>query len=96
MHAMFVENIIMFIPFGVLLPILFENLETDGYVCWQDLFALVSIEISAAYYSNQDFYNWIDVMTNTTGTAVGYWFDMRCIGKWTSKSMNNEYVLQFA
>lgn len=32
MHAMFVENIIMFIPFGVLLPILFRKFRS-GWAC---------------------------------------------------------------
>ena len=31
MHAMFVENIIMFIPFGVLLPILFRKFRKIRY-----------------------------------------------------------------
>lgn len=32
MHAMFVENIIIFIPFGVLLPILFREFR-NGWLC---------------------------------------------------------------
>ena len=33
MHAMFIENIIMFIPFGVLLPIVLNKSEAVGNVC---------------------------------------------------------------
>ena len=32
MHAMFIENIIMFIPFGVLLPIVFKQVRS-GWKC---------------------------------------------------------------
>lgn len=75
MHAMFVENIIMFIPFGVLLPILFRKFRSGlacvltGFIC------SCSIEI-VQHITQTGYLQLDDVVTNTMGTLLG-WFIWR-------------------
>lgn len=71
MHAMFIENIIMFIPFGVLIPILFIKFRNvcvcvlTGFIC--------SCSIEVLQYITQTGYLQLDdVMTNTIGTLLGW------------------------
>ena len=71
MHAMFIENIIMFIPFGVLLPILFRKFR-NGWVCVLAGF-ICSCSIEILQYITQTGYLQLDdVVTNTTGTLLGW------------------------
>jgi len=75
MHAMFVENIIMFIPFGVLLPILFGKFRS-GWACVLTGF-ICSCSIEILQHIIQTGYLQLDdVVTNTTGTLLG-WFIWR-------------------
>lgn len=71
MHAMFVENIIMFIPLGVLLPILFRKFR-NGWVCVLTGF-ICSCSIEILQHITQTGYLQLDdVVTNTTGTLLGW------------------------
>ena len=71
MHAMFVENIIMFIPFGVLLPILFRKFR-NGWLCVLAGF-ICSCSIEIVQHITQTGYLQLDdVVTNTTGTLLGW------------------------
>lgn len=82
---MFVENIIMFIPFGVLLPILFREFR-NGWLCVLTGFICsCSIEI-VQHITQTGFLQLDDVVTNTTGTLLG-WFIWRA-WKVTRKNMN--------
>lgn len=75
MHAMFVENIIMFIPFGVLQPILFRKFRC-GWACVLTGF-ICSCSIEILQHITQTGYLQLDdVVTNTTGTLLG-WFTWR-------------------
>lgn len=82
MHAMFVENIIMFIPFGVLLPILFREFR-NGWLCVLTGFICsCSIEI-VQHITQTGFLQLDDVVTNTTGTLLGWlaWKAGKCVVK---------------
>lgn len=71
MYAMFVENIIMFIPFGVLLPILFRIFRS-GWACVLTGF-ICSCSIEILQHITQTGYLQLDdVVTNTTGTLLGW------------------------
>ena len=71
MHAMFVENIIMFIPFGVLLPILFRKFR-NGWLCVLVGF-ICSCSIEIVQHITQTGYLQLDdVVTNTTGMLLGW------------------------
>ena len=82
MHAMFVENIIMFIPFGILLPILFREFR-NGWLCVLTGFICsCSIEI-VQHITQTGFLQLDDVVTNTTGTLLGWlaWKAGKCVVK---------------
>ena len=69
--AMFVENIIMFIPFGVMLPILFRKFR-NGWLCVLAGF-ICSCSIEIVQHITQIGYLQLDdVVTNTTGTLLGW------------------------
>lgn len=75
MHAMFIENVIMFIPFGVLLPIVFRKFR-NGWACVLTGF-ICSCGIEIVQHITQTGYLQLDdVMTNTMGTLLG-WFIWR-------------------
>lgn len=79
MHAMFIENIIMFIPFGVLLPILFRPFR-KGWLCVLTGF-LCSCSIEVIQHITQTgFLQLDDVLTNTAGALLGWmvWYIVRC------------------
>lgn len=70
-HAYFVENIIMFIPYGVLLPIAFKRIRKIwmcvGSACLISCMLEVMQHMTGRGYAQID-----DVMTNTAGAALGY------------------------
>ena len=82
MHAMFVENIIMFIPFGVLLPILFIKFR-NGWLCVLTGFICSSSIEIVQHITQTGFLQLDDVVTNTTGTLLGWlvWKAGKCVVK---------------
>lgn len=71
MHAMFVENIIMFIPFGVLLPILFRKFRNGCLCVLAGFICSCSIEI-VQHITQTGYLQLDDVVTNTTGMLLGW------------------------
>lgn len=70
MHAMFIENIIMFIPFGILIPTLFRKFR-NAQVCMLVGF-IFSCSIEVLQHITQTGYLQLDdVVTNTIGTLLG-------------------------
>ncbi len=55
MHAMFIENIIMFIPFGVLLPIVFKPSQKRLEMCADWFFMFLWYRDHTAYYAERIF-----------------------------------------
>lgn len=69
-HAWVIENVLLFIPFGLLLPFFFPKgwnwvIMVLGFVC------SVAIE-SIQFYTGYGFCQLDDVVMNTLGTIIGY------------------------
>lgn len=73
-QAFFVENIIMFIPFGVLMPICFKIFKNVFYLSAVGFFASLSIEVTQ-YVFKWGHFEVVDIWTNTLGAILGW-----CIG----------------
>ncbi|GAA0798451.1 hypothetical protein GCM10008910_23010 [Faecalicatena orotica] len=70
-HAYVVENIIMFIPFGFLLPLLWVRMNNLYFCLLTAFFTSLAIEVTQVItkmgYGQTD-----DVITNVLGAAVGF------------------------
>lgn len=76
-HAYFVENIIMFLPFGILFPMGFKKFQS-GCFC-VDMAFLFSLCLEIIQYETQRGYAQIDdVVTNTAGALAGWLFWRIC------------------
>lgn len=78
-HAYFIENIIMFIPFGVLLPILFKRMRKVQNCVGFGFLSSCIIEI-AQFITRRGYLQLDDVITNTVGALIG-WLIWRGAGK---------------
>ena len=63
-------NILLFVPFGFFLPILWDNFRKIKSVALAGLFAALFIEISQIFTFRTTDIN--DIITNTVGAVVGY------------------------
>lgn len=78
-HALFIENIMLFMPFGFLMPMVFEKMQklwicvAAGFVC------SCMIEFSQLL-TQRGFCQVDDVMTNTFGTLLG-WLVWKCLDR---------------
>lgn len=80
MHAYFIENIVLFIPFGLLFPLVFKN-----WMRWFTIpvgaFISASIEytqlITGRGYCQLD-----DFVTNTAGAAIGFFIYLILYAGW--------------
>ncbi|MEZ5165658.1 MAG: VanZ family protein [Acidimicrobiales bacterium] len=64
-------NVVMFIPFGFLMPVLFEKVRHPWAILWRAAAVSVLIE-SAQYVTRARAVDVDDVILNTTGALVGY------------------------
>ena len=71
MHAMFIENIIMFIPFGVLLPIVFKQVRSGWKCVLIGFLCSCGIEITQ-HITQRGYLQLDDVVTNTVGMFIGW------------------------
>lgn len=70
-HAFFIENILMFLPFGILVPTVFQ--ETRGVLrCTVTAFACSTLLEMIQLVTGRGFCQIDDVITNTVGGLVGY------------------------
>lgn len=76
-HAYFIENIIMFIPFGVLAPIAFKKMRDPRWCVGVGFLCSCMIEISQ-FITLRGYCQLDDVVTNTAGTLLG-WLAWRCV-----------------
>lgn len=80
MHAYFIENIVLFIPFGLLFPLVFKN--------WMRWFTIpVGALISAAIEYTQlvtgrGYCQLDDFVTNTAGAAIGFFIYLILYAGW--------------
>lgn len=70
-HAYFIENIIMFIPFGILLPILFKRIRRVLNCVGLGFLNSCVIEI-AQFVTRRGYLQLDDVITNTVGALIGW------------------------
>lgn len=68
-----VENILLFIPFGMLLPLLGRRFRKAGYCLGAGLLSSILIE-SVQYITKRGYVETDDVIMNFLGTALGYIF----------------------
>ena len=69
-HAYFIENIIMFIPFGILMSMVFKRMQKMRYCVLAGFLFSCIIEISQLI-TQRGFCQLDDVVTNTVGAFVG-------------------------
>ena len=80
MHAYFIENIVLFIPFGLIFPLVFKN--------WMRWFTIpVGAFISAAIEYTQlvtgrGYCQLDDFVTNTAGAAIGFFIYLILYAGW--------------
>ena len=78
-HAYFIENIMMFVPLGILLPMLFKKIRKLQYCALTGFLCSCTIEVSQLI-TQRGFCQLDDVITNTVGAVVG-WMIWRCVWK---------------
>lgn len=70
-HAYFVENIMMFIPYGILFPFAFSVMR-NGFLCvFSGLLCSVCLELMQLV-TKRGYCQVDDILTNTLGAAVGF------------------------
>lgn len=78
-HAYFIENIMMFVPLGILLPMLFKKIRKLQYCVLTGFLCSCTIEVSQLI-TQRGFCQLDDVITNTVGAVVG-WMIWQCVWK---------------
>lgn len=70
-HAFFIENILMFIPFGILIPVVFPKMR--GFIQCAAVAFMSSVLLEAMQFiTERGFCEVDDVVTNTVGAMIGY------------------------
>ncbi|MFQ9927690.1 MAG: VanZ family protein [Anaerobutyricum soehngenii] len=88
-HAYFIENIIMFIPFGILAPIVFKQMRKVGICGLTGFMFSCGIEISQLI-TQRGYCQLDDVVTNTVGMLAG-WVTWRVLDRVINKK-NEESI----
>ena len=70
-HAYFIENIFMFIPFGILAPVLFKRMKKMYWGVLAGFLMSCTIEISQLL-TQRGYMQIDDVLTNTAGAMAGW------------------------
>lgn len=70
-HAYFMENIIMFIPFGVLVPMVFKRMRNLRFCVFVGFVCSCGIELSQLI-TQRGYCQLDDVVTNTAGMLIGW------------------------
>lgn len=65
-------NVLLFVPMGIFLPILYKEFDRVGKVASFALFVSLSVEIAQMFGSGSTDIN--DLITNTVGACIGYGF----------------------
>lgn len=78
-HAFFIENMIMFIPFGVLMPIQFIQMRKMHDCVLAGFLCSCMIEV-VQHITQRGYLQLDDIVTNTAGTLVG-WMAWKAINK---------------
>ena len=70
-HAFFIENIIMFVPFGILTPVLFSRMKKIQCCVLTGFLCSCAIEVMQLF-TQRGYCQVDDVLTNTVGTFLGW------------------------
>ena len=70
-HAFFIENILMFIPFGILVPLTFRKLSRILH-CTATAFLCSLLLETTQLITERGFCELDDIVTNTIGALIGY------------------------
>lgn len=70
-HAYFIENIVMYLPFGVLMPCSFLRMKKAGICVMAGFFSSVFLELSQLV-TRRGYCQLDDVLTNTAGALIGW------------------------
>lgn len=70
-HAYFLENIMMFVPFGILVPMVWKNMRKIQHCVLSGFLASCAIELSQLL-TQRGYCQLDDVVTNTVGTLCGW------------------------
>lgn len=81
-HAYFAENIMLFIPYGVLLPMVFPWFQKGGNCIFSGMMVSILLE-TVQLLTGMGYCQLDDVVTNTTGTLIG-WMVFAIISKYLS------------
>lgn len=84
-HAYFIENIIMFIPFGILGPIVFKRMRNVGICGLTGFLCSCGIEISQ-FITQRGYSQLDDIVTNTIGMLAG-WVIWKILNKRNKESI---------
>ena len=82
-HAYVIENIIMFVPFGFFLPVVFKPVNFLISI-FMGFFVSLSIE-TIQLFTRRGFFQVDDIVTNMLGTIIGYLIYRFCTGMLTKK-----------
>lgn len=86
-------NILLFVPFGFFLPILWDTFRKIKKVALMGLTTTLLIEISQIFTFRTTDIN--DIMTNTVGTIVGYFIAYLITNKFTKRILLNSKTCDF-
>lgn len=70
-QAFFIENIMLFVPFGILFPLVFSRFQKGWKCILAGFFVSVCLE-GIQLFTGRGFCQLDDIVTNTAGTAVGW------------------------
>lgn len=70
-HAYFIENILMFLPFGILAPARFPWMRSPGLCTGAGFLASCALELTQLV-TQRGYCQLDDVVTNTLGTGIGW------------------------
>ncbi len=82
-HSYFIENIILFIPFGILFPLVFPAMRKAWFCILTGFFFSVMLEFMQLV-TGRGFCQLDDVMTNTVGAGIG-WGCYRFLQGWKKR-----------
>lgn len=85
-HALFIENIMMFVPFGAIMPIVFKMMQKMRKCVITGFFCSCGIEVSQLI-TQRGFCQLDDIVTNTIGVLLG-WMIWK-LGRYTVSSVRN-------
>lgn len=80
-NAYVIENVLLFVPYGILCPMAFRRAEKFRYCLLAGAFTSVSIEL-LQLVTGRGFFQIDDILTNVLGTVAGYLGYLSCHKIW--------------